>query len=185
MGKTVTAKPKVGGVVYFAPQSSTLTLPTDATTELNSAFKSVGHISEDGIGNDDVIDTTEIKDMRGDVVLVVATGHSDKFDFVMIDALDENALKVRYGSGAVTGTPDTGMTVVSNIEYIGEEIAVVIEMILQGGYVKRVVIPHCSVADVEKIQYKSTDPLGYGVTLSATSNANGHTHIDYTSKAAA
>lgn len=186
MGKTVTAKPKVGGVIYTAPLSTAnLTLPTDATTALHQAFKSVGHISEDGIGNDDVTETTEIKDMRGDTVLVVSTGHNDKFDFVMIDALDENAMKVRYGSKAVTGTPDTGMTVKSNIEYMGEEIAVVIELILQGGYIKRVVIPCCSVSEVAKIEYKRDSALGYSVTLAATPDANGNTHIDYTSKASA
>ena len=48
--KNVTAaKPKVGGAVYSAPLGTTL--PTDATTALNVAFKALGYISEDGLKN--------------------------------------------------------------------------------------------------------------------------------------
>ena len=35
-----TAKPKVGGAIYSAPLGTEL--PTDATTALNTAFKSLG-----------------------------------------------------------------------------------------------------------------------------------------------
>ena len=38
-----TAKPKVGGAIYSAPLGTTL--PVDATTALDVAFKSLGYIS--------------------------------------------------------------------------------------------------------------------------------------------
>ena len=46
--KNVTAaKPKIGGAVYSAPLGTTL--PKDATTALDKAFKALGYISEDGL----------------------------------------------------------------------------------------------------------------------------------------
>lgn len=42
-----TPKPKVGGAIFSAPLGTTL--PTDATTALNVAFKGLGYVSEDDI----------------------------------------------------------------------------------------------------------------------------------------
>lgn len=43
--KVTSAKPKVKGAIYNAPLGSTL--PTDASSELDAAFKALGYVSED------------------------------------------------------------------------------------------------------------------------------------------
>lgn len=54
-----TAKPKVGGAVWSAPLGTTL--PIDAATDLDAAFKSLGYISEDGLTNENTPESENIK----------------------------------------------------------------------------------------------------------------------------
>ena len=73
----VAGKPKAGGAIWSAPLGTTL--PADAETELDVAFKSLGYVSDDGLTNEMTTDTEEIKAWGGDTVLTAQTGTSDKF----------------------------------------------------------------------------------------------------------
>lgn len=55
----------------------------------------------------------------------------------------------------------------------------VVETILRGGAVKRIVIPCAHITGIEDIVYKDDEPLGYGVTLGATPDDSGVTHYEY------
>lgn len=60
-------KPAVGGAVSVAALGSTL--PTDSTTALDAAFKSLGYCSEDGLTNSNSPESDQINAWGGDVVL--------------------------------------------------------------------------------------------------------------------
>nr|DAL53021.1 MAG TPA_asm: tail protein [Caudoviricetes sp.] len=170
------AKPKVGGSIYSAPIGTAL--PTDATTALNTAFKCLGYVSDDGVQNSDDRKTTDIKSWGGDIVNSVQTEKTDTFKYTLIEALNVDVLKEIYGDSNVTGDLDTGITVKSNSTELDEHV-IVIEMVLRNNVLKRVVLPSAKVTDVGEIKYKDGDNVGYETTVTCFPDDNSNTHYEY------
>ena len=178
MGVTnVTAgKPAVSGGVYRAPLNSTL--PTDATTPLDAAFVNLGYASEDGVVNENTPDSEDIKAWGGDTVLSLQTEKNDTFTVTLIEVLDVNVLSAVYGSGNVTGTLATGITVSANGGE-AEEASWCFEMVMRDGALKRIVIPDAKITEIGEITYTDDEAVGYEVTLTAYPDASGNTHYEY------
>lgn len=174
-----TAKPKVGGAVWSAPLGTTL--PIDAATDLDAAFKSLGYISEDGLTNENTPESENIKAWGGDTVANVQTSKEDSFTYTLIEATNVDVLKEIYGQENVTGTLDTGITIKANSKEL-EEHSLVIDMILKGGVLKRIVIPSGKVSEVGEISYADADAIGYETTVQAIPDAEGNTHYEYIQK---
>lgn len=169
-------KPSVGGAVWRAPLGTTL--PTDATTTLDGAFKQLGYISDDGVNNGNSPQTERVKAWGGDTVLNVQTDKPDTYKFKLIESLNVEVLKTIYGDENVSGDLTTGIKVVAKSEQ-NKECVWVIEMILKEGALKRIVIPKASITEMEEINYRDNAPIGYGITLTATPDADGATHTEY------
>lgn len=176
-----TAKPKVGGAVYSAPLGTTL--PTDAITALDAAFKALGYISEDGMTNANSPESDNIKAWGGDTVAVVQTAKEDTFAYTLLEALNPDVLKEVYGSTNVSGTLETGITIKANATPMEEHILVV-EMIMKGGILKRIVIPIGKVSEVGEIVYKDDEASGYETTITALPDTDENTHYEYIQKPA-
>ena len=170
------AKPKIGGAISYAPVGTTL--PTDAVSELNEAFTSLGYISEDGFKNSSSITSNKVKAWGGDVVLVVQSDSSDECSFTLIESTNPDVLKAVHGAGNVTGTIDSGITVKVN-SAAHENFAWVIDMVLKGGAVKRIVLPSAAISSVDEVIYNDTSAIGYAIKLTATADAEGNTHYEY------
>lgn len=175
-GNVTAAKPKVGGAIYVAPTGTTL--PTDTTTALDAAFKELGYASEDGLTNSSNPENESIKAWGGDVVLSLMTGREDTFSFTLIEAINDEVLKLVYGSTNVSGTLSTGLAVTVNTKDL-ENHAFVVDMVLKGGAAKRVVIPNAKVTEVGEVTYADNAAVGYAVTLTATADGSGNTHYEY------
>lgn len=175
------AKPKIAGSIYAAPVGTAL--PKDATTALNSAFNSLGYISEDGIVNSNSPEKETVKAWGGDTVLSTQTAKPDTFKFTLIECMNVEVLRTVYGSSNVSGTLEAGITVKANSEE-QPPLAWVIDMILKGGILKRVTIPSASVQEVGDIEYKDTGAIGYETTINAEPDTDGNTHYEYIVKPA-
>jgi hypothetical protein len=171
-------KPKIGGAIYRAPLGTAL--PTTANAALDAAFACLGYASDAGLVNNNSAESEDIKAWGGDTVLSVQTSKTDTFNFTLLESLNLDVLKTVYGNDNVTGDIDTGIKVVANSEE-QEECAWVIDMVLRGGVLKRIVLPDAKVTNVDEISYVDNEAIGYNTTLSCLpdSTADQATHYEY------
>ncbi|HEL0620029.1 TPA: phage tail protein, partial [Streptococcus equi subsp. zooepidemicus] len=170
------AKPKTGGAIYSAPLGTEL--PKNATDNLNGKFKNLGYVSEDGVTNEDTRSSENIKAWGGDIVGAVQTEKEDKFKYKLIESLNVEVLKEVYGSTNVTGDLDKGIHIKSNSTEL-EAHALIVDMIMNGGILKRIVLPNAKVDEVGEIKYVDGEVVGYETTLKCFPDENGDTHHEY------
>lgn len=171
------AKPKIGGAIYSAPLGTKL--PTDATTVLDVAFKSLGYVSEDGLTNETATSVENIKAWGGDLVESSQTEKTDTFKYKLIEALNIDVLKEVYGADNVSGTLSTGIKIEVNSKELPEHV-IVVEMLMKNNTIKRIVVPKGKVSEVGEIKYVGGDVVGYDTTLLAfSSDSKGNTHFEY------
>lgn len=178
--KNVTAaKPKIGGAIHIGTE--TAKLPKDANSEL-TGFTSLGYISEDGLTNENEMDTETIKAWGGDTVLALNKGSEDKFSFTLIESLNVEVLKYVFGSSNVEGTVETGITIKSNSKS-NEDLPIVIDMIMKDNILRRIVIPSGTILETGEVTYKDDEAVGYEITVLAKPDTDGNSHYEYIKKA--
>lgn len=171
-----TGKPKVGGAVYWAPLNTTL--PTDTTSALDTAFKSLGYISDAGVTNDNSPSSENVKAWGGDTVLSMQTDREDSFSFTLLEALNVEVLKVIYGADNVSGSLLEGLDIQATADELTAG-AWVIDMVLKGGKAKRIVIPNGKVSEIGTITYKDDEAVGYEITITDIPDNSGVYHYEY------
>ncbi len=176
------AKPQVGGAVYRAPLGTTL--PVTASEDLAAAFVALGYNTDEGVTRSFDLDTENVKAWGGDIVLTLDNGKTETFKFSMLDAHSVEALKMVHGDTNVSGSAlETGISVTSNNAEKTPAVYV-IDMIEKGNTLHRIVIPNGVVTELEDITYVDSEPIAYGVTITAMADSSGNTAYEYFKKAA-
>ena len=183
MGKnlTTTSAPKTGGPLFRGEVGSTL--PTDAVSELDSAFTNLGRISDDGAKASDSISTEEIKDWEGIVVATPVKEKKDELEITLIESLNVEVLKTVYGSDNVSGTLEPGITVESK-PHNPKHYAYVLDTIEgeNSDVLHRKVYPNAAITKVGDQTYVNNKLVSYPITISALGDENGNTRYDYYKK---
>lgn len=185
-----TGKPNIVGAVYVAPRSTAL--PTDATTPLSDDFICLGHVSEDGLENENSMDFSEIKAWGGAIVYRTLTEMQDNFILNLIESENVNVLQVVYGKnrvkvngsivpiGGISGSilPMGGVDIDVAAD-TPQELIWVFEIALRGEHKKRIVIPDGAITSRDNITYNDSDAIAYGITVAAYPDGEGVTHKEY------
>ena len=162
-----------GGILRGAVGS---TLPTDAPTAPDAAFKALGYVGEDGVTETQDRSTDKIKAWGGDTVKVVQTEHSLTYKFTLIETLNAEVLKAVHGDANVTTTAATTTTGTLHTALItGQELghaAYVIE-VKDGDARVRIVISDGQITEVGDITYSDAEVIGYEVTVECFPDENG------------
>lgn len=160
-GNIGAGKPAVAGGIYVGTSSATL--PTSASATL-TGFTSLGYISEDGVTNNNTPESDEVKAWGGSTVMTVQTSKEDTFTFTLLEALNEEVLKLIYGASNVTTASSKTTVKATTDEYAS--LPFVIDMKINGKK-HRTVIPNARISELGEVVYNDTDAVGYEVTITA------------------
>ena len=115
----------------------------------------------------------------GEIMNVIQTERNDNYKFKAMEISNVEVLKMVFGDSNVTGTLQTGITIQANAKEMGNAVYV-IEMIEGHGTINhRFVIPIGRISEIAETVYKSTESVGYDVTITAQADTSGNSHYEY------
>lgn len=173
---------KKSGYIWVAPLGTAI--PTDATTELGPAFVGLGYLSEDGLTEPASFEPgDDIVAAGGDTVAQADPTFSKTWTGTCIEALNEDLLKVAYGSTNVTVKPaaaeaDGSITVKEQAGDIEHHVIVIDEM-LKGGRKRRNVMADATFLITGDISHVHTALVNFEFTITAYPTADQPAQTQY------
>lgn len=170
------------GYIWVAPLGTTI--PQDATTELDAAFVGLGYLSEDGLTEPASFEPgDDIVAAGGDTVAQADPTFSKTWTGTCIEALNEDLLKVAYGSANVTVTGATtakdGVITIKEQSGNLEHHVIVIDEILKGGRKRRNVMADATFLITGDISHAHTALVNFEFTINAYPTANQPAQTQY------
>lgn len=168
------AKGVKGGYIFSAPEGTAL--PTDIKTQLNSAFKCLGFISEDGYVETVDEDADDITDMSGDVM---DSSNSNRVESAQLTLAEIKAetLKRQYGEKNVTDK--NGIITVKHNSDSHPTFSYVLELVLKNGRRWRKVVPKGKSSELDDLTIASSELCQRALTMKYLTDEQGNTCYDY------
>lgn len=170
------------GYIWVAPLGTTI--PADATAALDPAFVGLGYLSEDGLTEPASLTTgDDIVAAGGDTVAQADPTFSKTWTGTCIEALNEDLLKVAYGSAnvtieAATSSKDGTITVKEQASDL-EHHVIVIDETLKGGRKRRNVMPDATFLITGDIKHVHTALVNFEFTINAYPTADKPAQTQY------
>lgn len=169
------------GYIWVAPLGTAV--PTNATAELNTTFVGLGYLSEDGLTEPASFEPgDDIVAAGGDTVAQADPTFSKTWTGTCIEALNEDLLKVAYGSTNVTVTPagesDGSITIKEQAGDIEHHVIVIDEM-LKGGRKRRNVMADATFLITGDISHVHTALVNFEFTITAYPTADQPAQTQY------
>ena len=163
-----------GGYIYSAPVGTAL--PTDIKTSLNTAFKCLGFISEDGYEESIEEDSNDLVDMNGDLM---DSSNSNRVESgaVTFAEIKSETLKRQYGADNVTDSG--GVITVKHNSDSHSVFSYVLELVLKNGRRWRKVIPQGQSSELDSLKIASSELCQRAVTIKYLTDESGNTCYDY------
>jgi len=103
INNVVVGKPLVTGGVLVAPKGATV--PTDASTVPDAAFKAVGYLTDSGVVKSEKRNTGTINAWGGDAIAATSKGYDVTFKLDLAEFLNAVTQGLIYGAANVVSTP--------------------------------------------------------------------------------
>lgn len=169
------------GYIWVAPLGTAI--PADATTELDAAFVGLGYLSEDGLTEPASFEPgDDIVAAGGDTVAQADPTFSKTWTGTCIEALNEDLLKVAYGSANVTVTPadgSDGSIIIKEQAGDIEHHVIVIDEMLKGGRKRRNVMADATFLITGDISHVHTALVNFEFTITAYPTATQPAQTQY------
>ena len=170
---------KVTGAIKHAPKGTaipSLASITKAAVTLNEAFVGDEYVSEDGLTLTPSMSTADIKEWGGATVRKVLESFDGTISWTMIST-NKEALSIAFGEAnvtSVTASTAHGAQVQAALgAYLPDEQAWV--FLMKDGDARIVIaVPDGQITEVGEVNFRSSEAVGWAVTLSCYPDSNGN-----------
>lgn len=175
------ASPRPGGVGVFYRGVLGSTLPTNASTDLETLapgiYKDHGFLGEEGLVVTTTRDTTDHKAFGGDTVATSQDNYDWMVKVILLEDGNLEVLRTTFGDDNVTDIG--GLITVKHNKIKLPRSVFVLDTVSDNGMLKRQVIPVGQVVNIGDITYVHTNLVRYELDVKAYPNAAGDNVIEY------